>query len=48
MKLEPDTLLTLEDNEKYLVVEGLNHNGEEYYYLVGVNEAEDDVLEKFK
>ena len=43
-----NSVVTFTDGSKWAVVAEANYDGDVYNYLVGVNEAEDDFLDKYK
>ena len=38
MKLEVNKIITLGNNEEYLIIDKIEKDGEEYYYIAEVNE----------
>lgn len=46
--LNVDNVITLANNEKYLVLDKTIYNGVEYYYIAKVNETETDIENNFK
>ena len=43
MKLEINKIVTLGNNEEYLIVDKVEKDGKEYYYVAQVNEDETDI-----
>ena len=48
MKLEINKIVTLGNNEEYLVVDKVEKNGVEYFYIAEVNKDETDILDNYK
>lgn len=48
MKLEINKIVTLGNNEEYLVVDMIVKDGEEYYYIAEVNEDGTDIQDNYK
>ena len=48
MKIEVGKIITLGNNEKYLVVMAIVHNDNNYYYIAECNEMEDDIKDNYK
>ena len=48
MKLEINKIVTLGNNEEYLVVDKVEKDGKEYYYVAEVNEDETDIKDNYK
>lgn len=48
MKIEIGKIITLGNNEKYLVVMAVVHNNNNYYYIAECNEALDDIKDNYK
>jgi hypothetical protein len=44
MKIEINKIITLGNQEKYLVIDKAVHNDIEYYYVAEVNEDETNIL----
>lgn len=48
MKLEVDKVIELASGKKYLVIETVNNNNVDYYYIAELNKEEDDIIENYK
>ena len=48
MKLEINKIITLGNNEEYLVVDKVEKDGLEYFYIAEVNKDETDILDNYK
>ena len=48
MKLEINKIITLGNNEEYLIVDKVEKDEKEYYYIAQVNEDETDILDNYK
>lgn len=48
MKLEVNKVITLGNNEEYLVVDMVEKDGKEYYYIAQVNEEGNDIKDNYK
>ncbi len=48
MKLEINKIVTLGNNEEYLVVDKVEKDGKEYYYIAEVNDDETDIKDNYK
>ena len=48
MKLETNKIITLGNGEKYLVVNSITHNKNDYYYIAECNEEETDIKDNYK
>ena len=46
--IEIDKMITLENKEKYLVLDKVTDNNVEYYYIAKVNDLETDIENNFK
>lgn len=46
--LDIDNVITLANNDKYLVLDKVLYNDIEYYYIAKVNNAETDIENNFK
>ena len=47
MKLEVNNVITLGNDEKYLIIESVKHNDTEYYYIAEVNATETDIKNNY-
>ena len=45
MKLEVNKIITLGNNEEYLVVDKVEKDDKEYYYIAQVNDEETDICD---
>lgn len=43
-----DKIITLENNEKWLVIATVDYKNNTYSYIVRVNDKEDDILNEYK
>ena len=48
MKLEVNKIVTLGNNEQYLIVDEITKDGKDYYYIAQVNEEETDIEDNYK
>ena len=48
MKIEVNKIITLGNNEEYLVVDMVEKDGKEYYYIAQVNDDETDIQDNYK
>ena len=48
MKLEVNKIVTLGNNEQYLVIDMVEKDNKEYYYIAQVNEDETDIQDNYK
>ena len=48
MKLEVNKIVTLGNNEEYLVVDKVEKDDKEYYYIAEVNDDETDIKDNYK
>ena len=48
MELEINKIIILGNNEKYLVIDKVNNNGINYYYVAEVNDQETDIKDNYK
>jgi len=48
MKLEINKIVTLGNNEEYLIVDKVEKEEKEYYYVAQVNEDETDIEDNYK
>jgi hypothetical protein len=48
MKIEINKIITLGNQEKYLVIDKAVHNDIEYYYVAEVNEDETNIKDNYK
>ena len=48
MKLEINKIITLGNNEEYLVVDKVEKDDKEYYYIAQVNDEETDIKDNYK
>lgn len=48
MKLEINKIVTLGNNEEYLIVDMIEYEGKEYYYVAEVNEDGSDIKDNYK
>ncbi|MGM9881701.1 MAG: hypothetical protein ACI31S_02530 [Bacilli bacterium] len=46
--LDVDKVIVLENNEEYLVLDKVEYNGINYYYIAKVNETETDIDNNYK
>ncbi len=48
MKLEINKIVTLGNNEEYLIIDMIEKDGKEYYYVAQVNEDESGIEDNYK
>ena len=48
MKLEINKIVTLGNDEQYLIVDKVEKDNKEYYYIAQVNEDETDIKDNYK
>lgn len=48
MKLEINNVITLGNDEKYLIIEEVESNNTKYYYIAEVNQTETDIKDNYK
>lgn len=48
MILEVNRVITLGNDEKYLIIEKVENEGKEYYYIAEVNQTETDIKDNYK
>lgn len=48
MRLEINKIVTLGNNEEYLIVDKVEKDDKEYYYVAQVNEDETDIKDNYK
>ncbi len=48
MKLEVNKIVTLGNNEEYLIVDKVEKDDKEYYYIAEVNEDGTDIKDNYK
>ena len=48
MKLEINKIITLGNNEEYLIVDKVEKDDKEYYYIAEVNEEGTDIKDNYK
>ena len=48
MTLEVNKVITLGNDEKYLIIEKVELNENEYYYIAEVNQTETDIKDNYK
>ena len=48
MKLEINKIVTLGNEEEYLIVDKIEKDGKEYYYIAEVNKDETDIEDNYK
>ena len=48
MELEINKIVTLGNNEEYLVIDKVEKDGKEYYYIAEVNEEGTDIKDNYK
>lgn len=48
MKLEVNKIITLGNNEEYLIVDIVKKDSKEYCYIAEVNKDETDILDNYK
>ena len=48
MKIEINKIITLGNNERYLVISHVTHRQKEYYYIAELDESEKDIKDNYK
>ena len=48
MVLEPGKIITIGNKEKYLIVTGITHNNNDYFYIAECNDDETDIKDNYK
>jgi len=48
MTLEVNRVITLGNDEKYLIIEKVESNEKEYYYIAEVNQTQTDIKDNYK
>lgn len=48
MKLDVNKVITLGNNEKYLIISHITHNNNEYYYIAELESDEKDIKDNYK
>lgn len=48
MKLEINKIVTLGNNEQYLIVDKVKKDEKEYYYIAEINDEETDIKDNYK
>lgn len=48
MKIEINKIITLGNNERYLVISHVPHRQKEYYYIAELDESEKDIKDNYK
>lgn len=48
MKLEINKIVTLGNNEEYLVIDKVQYEEKDYYYIAEVNEDNSDIKDNYK
>lgn len=48
MKIEINKIITLGNNEQYLVISHVTHNSKEYYYIAELEENKKDIKDNYK
>lgn len=48
MELEINRVITLGNDEKYLIIEKISNNDKDYYYVAEVNQTETDIKDNYK
>lgn len=48
MVLEVNRIITLGNEEKYLIIEKIEKDEKEYYYIAEINQTETDIKENYK
>lgn len=48
MELEINRVITLGNDEKYLIIEKISSNDKNYYYIAEVNQTETDIKDNYK
>lgn len=48
MKLEINKIVTLGNQEEYLIIDKVEYEGKEYYYVAEINETGTDIKDNYK
>lgn len=48
MKLDVNKIITLGNNEKYLIISHVTHNNKDYYYIAELEENQKDIKDNYK
>lgn len=48
MKLDIGKIITLGNNEKYLIISHITNNSKDYYYIAELDENEKDIKDNYK
>lgn len=48
MKLEVNKIVTLGNQEEYLIIDKVEHEEKEYYYVAEINETGTDIKDNYK
>lgn len=48
MILEVNRVITLGNEEKYLIIEKVEENNKEYYYIAEINQTQTDIKDNYK
>ena len=48
MKLEINKIVTLGNNEEYLIIDYVEYEGKDYYYIAEVAKDDTDILDNYK
>lgn len=48
MTLEVNKVITLGNDEKYLIIEKVENKDKEYYYIAEINQTETDIKDNYK
>ena len=48
MKLDINKIITLGNNEKYLIISHITNNNKDYYYIAELDENEKDIKDNYK
>lgn len=48
MKLEINKIVTLGNQEEYLIIDKVEHDEKEYYYVAEINETGTDIKDNYK
>lgn len=48
MILEVNRVITLGNDEKYLIIEEIENKGKEYYYIAEINQTQTDIKDNYK
>jgi len=48
MTLEVNKVITLGNDERYLIIEKISHKEKDYYYIAEVNSTETDIKDNYK